>query len=160
MKFIFNFSRRLFKASLLLILFTVSAQARPLKEASDVWCNEAMEGSKTDPESKQKQISALKIPPRASMEEQLQARINGDLAAHFIRIKSSGAIDQLDFSETDLIEIIKSDQWDSKQRERFSNVLKRTAELAENSHLLTQNDAFEQALKELGYWSEYIKGCK
>ena len=92
-----------------------------------------------------------------TQQDSLNAQTTAEMIAHYIDIKTSPAADKLDINELDLV---KTNSWEPKQRENFSKVLKRTAELAKTSNLPTQNDAFEQALKDLGYWAEYVKGCK
>ncbi len=106
-----------------------------------------------------KLLSATKVSSRKTItpQDSLNAQVMAQTVSSFIRIKNSKAFDKLDFDEVDLA---KTTSWEPKQKENFANVLKRTAEIAETSNLPTQNLAFEQALKELGYWNEYIKGCK
>jgi len=91
-------------------------------------------------------------------EDFLKVQLTAETVGAFIKIKSAKAVDNFPVTEVDLAQA--SHAWTTKQRENFARVLSRTNQILETSNAPTLNDAYEQALKDLGYYDEYIKGCK
>jgi hypothetical protein len=75
-----------------------------------------------------------------------------------IRLRKSGLPGKFHVTEVDLADMQKS--WNLNQRTNFTRVLRRAADIAKNSGVATAEDAFEQALGELGYLEAYRRGCR
>lgn len=126
-----------------------------LKDAAPKW-TEASEVAWTSLLNK----TSVKSRGIVSKEDFENADLNADLISGFVGTKNSkSVVDDLPFSEVDLNKL--SQTFDVKQKSNFARVLKRTAELVSSgATVVSMKAAFEQALKELGYYDEYMKHCK
>lgn len=120
-------------------------ESKNMSEASSVAWNSLLNGTK------------VKSRGNVTQDDFTNAELTSELVGSFITAKNTKIIKNLPFNEVDLAQVSKT--WDLKQKTNFSRVLKRTAEIAQNGSIPTLNDAFTQALKELGYYDEYQKGC-
>ncbi len=75
----------------------------------------------------------------------------------YIEMRNSRVIDDFHIRGTDLLAIQKN--WTPVQKANFAKVLQRMAEISNTGRVLTAEQAFEQAMKENGFWEKY-RSCK
>jgi len=75
----------------------------------------------------------------------------------YVQIRKSKLANDLHIRESDLLDIQKNFTLD--QQTNFGKVLQRASELSNSGKLVSMDAAFEQALKETGYYNKY-RSCK
>jgi len=81
-----------------------------------------------------------------------------DLVSSLIRLKNGKAADNLStVNEREMVSIQKN--WSAEQKANFGRVLRRAADLAASGKALRTEDAFQQALKDLGF-AKKLNSCK
>ncbi|MEK6706837.1 MAG: hypothetical protein AABZ06_13725 [Bdellovibrionota bacterium] len=90
------------------------------------------------------------------------AELIADSVGSFMRLRKAGMQEAFHINERSLLDVQST--WTFEQRSNFSRVLERAADIAEKSvkenRPLTNEEAFEKALDELGYLEKYRKGCQ
>jgi hypothetical protein len=103
-------------------------------------------------------ISVERRRGQITREDLENADVLSETLGSLIRLRKSGVAGRFHVSEVDLADMQSS--WTLTQRTNFTRVLRRSAEIAKGRGVATAEDAFEQALAELGYLEAYRKGCR
>lgn len=100
---------------------------------------------------------AIAVKRNATKQDLLANNAAASLLRSYISIRQAKQADTINIREADLAEVLNSSSWSLMGKEKLATVLDRTATLlnAKNSKFVTTEDAFNQAMKEMGLDGKY-----